>query len=314
MNLFHRSNIFMACYRPRNCPLREERIKMNSRKIRVAAGAALVFGLLSWIPAGAVTIGYPPAEPGGRCLSGFSVPLSGAANQLYKCVNNQWAVVSTLDGGTGPTGATGAAGTNGTNGANGAPGAKGDTGADGTNGTNGENGAPGAPGADGTNGTNGADGADGAPGAPGAKGDTGDKGDPGPAGPALAGYGLPRSNVAANLTPGEPNDVFADLPALVPPAGTYAVNFAAGIFTFDEVQANCFVTIDGFVASDVSEPNVNIPGGFSQGSVMGTGWITVAGDEIVSVACISRNAGEGQAFGQNLNLIPLASVTVPTLP
>ncbi|MEI7888411.1 MAG: hypothetical protein WCJ04_13565, partial [Actinomycetes bacterium] len=113
---------------------------MNSRKIRVAAGAALVFGLLSWIPAGAVTIGYPPAEPGGRCLSGFSVPLSGASNQLYKCVNNQWAVVSTLDGGTGPTGATGATGAPGTNGTNGA------------NGANGENGAPGAPGADGANG------------------------------------------------------------------------------------------------------------------------------------------------------------------
>ena len=242
---------------------------MNSRKIRVAAGAALVFGLLSWIPAGAVTIGYPPAEPGGRCLTGFSVPLSGGANQLYKCVNNQWAVVSTLDGGTGPTGATGAAGTNGTNGVNGAPGAPG------------------------------ADGADGAPGAP---------------GPALAAYGLSNATLPASLNPIEENDVFYSLPDLIPPAGTYAVNFAVGIFTFTAVQARCFVTIGsgGFGATDVSAPIVSIDGN-SQDSVTGTGWITVNGNDKVSVACTNNSlSGEGLATGQNLNLIPLASVTVPT--
>ena len=256
---------------------------MNSRKIRVAAGAALVFGLLSWIPAGAVTIGYPPAEPGGRCLSGFSVPLSGGSNQLYKCVNDQWAVVRTLDGGSGPAGATGATGA---------------TGAAGTNGTNGVNGAPG------TNGTNGVNGA------PGEKGDTGDTG---PAGPALAAFGLPNSSEPTSLNPAEENDVFFALPALIPPAGTYAVNFAVGIFTFDPVQARCFVTIDGLQANNVSAPIVSIGGSFSQDSVTGTGWITVDGTELVSVSCTNNLlAGEGQAVGQNLNLIPLASVTVPT--
>ncbi|KLR61686.1 collagen triple helix repeat protein [Actinobacteria bacterium IMCC26207] len=246
---------------------------MNSRKIRVAAGAALVFGLLSWIPAGAVTIGYPPAEPGGRCLTGFSVPLSGGANQLYKCVNNQWAVVSTLDGGTGPTGATGATGAAGTNGTNG------------TNGANGENGAPGAPGAPG---------ADGAP------------------GPALAAYGLSNATLPASLNPIEENDVFYSLPDLIPPAGTYAVNFAVGIFTYTAVQARCFVTIGGFGANDVSAPIVSIDGN-SQDSVTGTGWITVNGNDKVSVVCINNSlSGEGLATGQNLNLIPLASVTVPS--
>ena len=244
---------------------------MNSRKIRVAAGAALVFGLLSWIPAGAVTIGYPPAEPGGRCLTGFSVPLSGAANQLYKCVNNQWAVVSTLDGGTGPTGATGTPGTNGTNGVNGAPGA---------------------------------------PGAPGEKGDTGDTG---PAGPALAAYGQTFSNTPASLNPVEANDVFQDSGVLTPPAGTYAVNFAVGIFTFNPVQARCFVTIDGFGANNVSAPIVSIDGDLSQDSVTGTGWLDVDGNQAVTVECTNNlDAGEGLAYGQNLNLIPLASVTVPT--
>lgn len=277
MNLSQCTNIFMACYVRTKCPLREERIKMNSRKIRVAAGAALVFGLLSWIPAGAVTIGYPPAEPGGRCLTGFSVPLSGGANQLYKCVDNQWAVVSTLDGGTGPTGATGTPGTNGTNGANG------------------ENGAPGA---------------DGAPGAP---GDKGDKGDTGPAGPALAAYGQTYSNTSASLNPFEANDVFPTSGVLTPPEGTYAVNFAVTIFTFNPVQAKCFVLVGGFQVNNVSAPIVSIDGDFSQGSVTGTGWLDVNGNQAVTVECTNNApSGEGQAAGQNLNLIPLASVTVPT--
>jgi hypothetical protein len=91
------------------------------------------------------------------------------------------------------------------------------------------------------------------------------------------------------------------------------VNFAVGIFTFDPVQARCFVTIDGLQANNVSAPIVSIGGSFSQDSVTGTGWITVDGTELVSVSCTNNLlAGEGQAVGQNLNLIPLASVTVPT--
>ena len=266
---------------------------MNSRKIRVAAGAALVFGLLSWIPAGAVTIGYPPAEPGGRCLTGFSVPLSGGANQLYKCVNNQWAVVSTLDGGTGPTGATGAAGTNGTNGTNGA------NGADGTNGTNGENGAKGDTGDNG------------------AKGDTGDKGDagdPGPAGPALAAFGMDSAFGQSQTFPsGATGAAFVDT-GVVPPAGSYAVNFAVRMSNaITDVRAFCGVTVGGSfgLAPNVSQPIVSYAAG-NIGSLTGTGWITVNGNQSVNVGCVNLASGEFEGVGQNLNLIPLASVTVPT--
>lgn len=262
---------------------------MTGRNLRVAAGAALVFGLLSWIPAGAVTTpGLPAAEPGGPCLSGFSVPLSGGSNQLYKCVNDQWVVVSTLDAATGPVGPagpTGATGAAGTNGANGAPGADGTAGADG------------APGADGTAGADGA---------------------PGPAGPALTAFGQSNSGSPVSFGTGAFTDVFPG-PAniLTPPAGSYAVNFAVGFLTIEAVEAQCIVAIDSGTAANVSVPDVNY-GSSVHGSVSGTGWLTVNGSQNVTVKCSDVDgAGTGPqavADDANLNLLPIASITVPTVP
>ncbi|CAB4826895.1 unannotated protein [freshwater metagenome] len=256
---------------------------MTGRNLRVAAGAALVFGLLSWIPAAAVTApGLPIAEPGGPCLSGFSVPLSGGSNQLYKCVNNQWVVVSSLDGGTGPAGPAGPTGA---------------TGAAGTNGVNGAPGADGLPGADGIDGTDGA---------------------PGPAGPALTAFGQSTSGSTVSFGTGTFTDVFpGPSNILTPPAGSYAVNFAVGFLTIEAVEAQCIVAIDSGTAANVSVPDVNY-GSSVHGSVSGTGWLTVNGSQNVTVKCSDVDgAGTGPqavADDANLNLLPIASITVPTVP
>ncbi len=46
--------------------------------------------------------------PGGRCLTGTSVPLAGSLNQLYECVDDVWVVDDAVgtSGAAGPRGAT----------------------------------------------------------------------------------------------------------------------------------------------------------------------------------------------------------------
>lgn len=100
-------------------------------------------------PASAATqAGLPLAEPGGGCLSGASVPLSGALNQLYECVGNEWVVAEGL-GSTGPAGPAGPAGATGATGATGPAGAAGAVGPEGPQGPQGPAGAEGPEGPEG---------------------------------------------------------------------------------------------------------------------------------------------------------------------
>jgi hypothetical protein len=95
------------------------------------------------------------------------------------------------------------------------------------------------------------------------------------------------------------------------------VNFAVGFLTIDAVEVECIVAIDSGTAANVSAPDVNY-GASLNGSVSGTGWLTVNGSQNVTVKCSDVDgAGAGpQAVADeaNLNLLPIASITVPTVP
>lgn len=119
---------------------------------RLAAVAAAVALCVS-TPAGAAPLsGTAEARPGGRCLTGASVPLAGALNQLYECVGDRWVVSDGVGrpGPAGPRGVAGATGPQGPAGAQGPTGAQGVAGPQGVPGPQGEQGEAGPAGTLGT--------------------------------------------------------------------------------------------------------------------------------------------------------------------
>ena len=261
---------------------------MVRHSVRIFVGAVLVIGMVFSLPASAVTTPGPvPAIPGGRCLTGRSVPLSGQLNQLYKCVANKWAIVSTLDaapGATGPAGPQGVAGA---------------TGADGVQGDAGPTGPRGATGADGPTGPAGPRGAVGAT---------------GPAGPALGAYGLASegglvsvsSDTYVNVAP-LPNNV------LLPVAGTYLVNYSLSALAVTGMTLACYVSLGAGTSPNVLQVRESF-GATDNRTLSGTGWVTVDGTQAVSVECHQDvlPGGPGVVDQVNINLVPVASVTGPT--
>ena len=250
-------------------------MQRKSLSFRAALAAAGLTALVVVPSAGAVTSGgYPPATVGGACLSGFSVPLSGASNQLYKCVNNRWAVVTTVDGATGPSGPTGPAG------------------------PAGSTGPAGPQGPQGVAGTPGADGQDGA------------VGPQGPAGPANTIYGLNQAGTPQAVTDSAQKNVFGTA-TLTPPAGSYQVNYSLSGLGVVDAELECFVLLDVSPASDVSRTLQTIASGKNV-TMSGTGWLTTDGTKVVSLACIVTNSGGLVVVDiANLNLTPVAGV-LPT--
>ncbi len=122
---------------------------------KVAAIAAVVTLCVTTPASAAPTTGTAEARPGGRCLTGASVPLAGSLNQLYECVGDTWVVADGIGGsGTaGPAGPAGPAGATGPAGPQGPAGAQGAQGPQGPAGAQGPQGPQGAPGPVGTLGT-----------------------------------------------------------------------------------------------------------------------------------------------------------------
>ena len=261
---------------------------MQTKTLRAALGAACLTALVLVPGAGAATLsGYPTAAVGAPCLTGFSVPLSGIANQLYKCVNDRWAIVTTVDGATGPVGPAGAPGANGQNGAQG---------------------APGAPGADGAPGINGAPGADGQDGAQGVQGD---RGPVGPAGPANTLFGLHFSGTLVPVNNPVQTSVFGT-DALTPPNGSYQVNYIVTGLTVTTSQLQCFVGVGGGTAPNVVQLNQSVPAS-SNFTSSGTGWLTANGTETVSVQCENTASSGVLVIDQaNINLTPIAGISPTT--
>ena len=254
---------------------------MQTKTLRAALVAASVTALVVVVPgAGATTSSqYPAAAAGSPCLTGFSVPLSGVANQLYKCVNNRWAIVTTVDGATGPVGPAGT------------PGANGIDGTDGANGT---------PGADGQAGDDGAPGADGQAGADGAQGP------PGPANTVL-GLFAGVSQLFLELTP-----VFPE--PLTPPSGSYQVNYTINGLAGEDSEVQCLVEIGDSPAPYVVQLNQTVKAG-SNFTRSGTGWLTTTGTESVSVRCGGANGFFSRIHQANINLTPIAGISpTPTPP
>ena len=250
---------------------------MNTKSLRAALAAAGLTALLVVPAAGAVTSGgYPVATVGGNCLSGFSVPLSGQANQLYKCVNDRWAVASSLDGASGPAGPQGPTGPQGATGATGAPGATGPAGPTG------------------------------------ATGATGPAGPQGPAGPANTIYGLNNDGTLVFLSGTTPVNVFASAPTTVTPtAGKYQANFSVALFSLGG-RVNCSVVVGTGSSATVTQVDQTVPAS-SAATVGSTGWIEVDGTQAVGVECSFANTGEsGVVDAANLNLTPIAGVSPPT--
>ncbi|MFZ4517036.1 MAG: hypothetical protein ACOYOP_01520 [Microthrixaceae bacterium] len=242
---------------------------------RNVIGGALLLVLAMAVPAAATTSTAATiiAEPGGPCLSGYSVPLSGQYNQLYSCVGNRWQVST----GLGTTGATGPQGPAGATGPTGPQGPAGPTGATGAQGATGSQGPAGAQ---------------------------------GPAGPALAAKGLSTTNAVA-FGNAAPVPVFGAT-VLTPTTGTYLANFSVGFTTSAAAPMTvlCELVRNGNTVATVSDARWALPAA-AVGTTGGTGWVTVTTGDAVTVACIDEDGagGSGSIDAANLNLIPVASVT-----
>jgi len=245
---------------------------MQSKTLRAAIGAACLTALVVVPSAGAVTSGgYPAATVGGACLTGFSVPLSGTANQLYKCVNNRWAIVTTVDGATGPTGPQG------------------------------PQGVPGTPGATGSPGT---------PGAPGQQGQQGPIGPQGPAGPANTIYGLHQAGTLINVTSSGPANVFST-DTLTPASGSYQVNYALNAFAPAAALLQCSVTENGGSAAEVLQASLTDPvGGYATLSGTGW-LTTDGTKVVTLSCITANSGESVVVDAANLNLTPIAGVASP---
>jgi len=254
---------------------------MSIKPLRAALAAAGLTALLVVPAAGAVTSGgYPAATVGGPCLTGASVPLSGTANQLYKCVNNRWAVVTTLDGATGPAGPAGPAGPQGPQGPQGV------TGADGQDGVQGP------------------------------QGSQGPAGPTGPAGPALTLLGLSTTG-GGTFTVGYANALNGQ--RLAVPVGIFKVDFGVKVSVVGaDANVSCVLVLEAPSPTQVDTVLAPIQRvvNFETGSLTGTGWITVPQAGTVQVECTLLAGGPtGQFVEANLNLLPIADVSpVTTVP
>jgi len=246
---------------------------MQSKTLRAAIGAACLTALVVVPSAGAVTSGgYPAATVGGACLTGFSVPLSGTANQLYKCINNRWAIVTTVDGATGPTGPQG------------------------------PQGVPGAPGADG---------ADGAPGQQGQQGQQGAVGPEGPAGPANTIYGLHQAGTLETVTDSAQKNVFGS-DTLTPPAGSYQVNYSLAGFAVTDAELECSVGLGSGSAPDVLQAQQNIVSGKNATLSGTGWLTTDGTQVVRLQCITANAGESVVVDTANLNLTPIAGVAPPT--
>jgi Collagen triple helix repeat (20 copies) len=238
---------------------------------RFLVGSTLVAVVALAVPASATTTGGSAvAAPGGPCLSGFSVPLSGLANQLYTCVGNRWQV-STGVGSAGPAGPQGPAGPAGATGANGSAGATGATGP---------------------------------------TGPAGPTGPQGPAGPDLAAKGLSTTNAVPfdHTVPVPAFGATVLTPATGTYVANFSVGFTTSAAA--PMTVLCELVKNGNAVATVSDArwalaanNVGTTGGTGWVAV-------TAGDAVTVACLDEDGAGgAGSIDAANLNLLPVASVT-----
>jgi Collagen triple helix repeat (20 copies) len=251
-------------------------LRDRRRSTRWTAGAALAVLLLATsVPAASAAPigGLPVAEAGGACWSGFSVPLAGAENQLYQCVDNAWAVLTQAAGAPGPAGATGPMGPQGPAGANGATGAQGPIGA------------------------------------PGPQGPIGAAG---PSGTVQGYSALFRTlTLVDTFNPSDPwvTRVSSLLTVGVP--GTYMVSYSATLPPASPAGPyNCYVQIDGNGVSTVMSSEGVASIGYDT-LISGNGYLTVTGTQDVDLVC-ERMSDPYQVARSSLILTQVSAVTEGT--